>query len=299
MIISRIAGGLGNQLFQYGFGLYLSKKNECEYYLYIDNRYEETSSTQRTFNLNDFQFKIGFASESNIKKLVPYIENINLYRLIRKCKVKYPFLPFNKNHLVESNYYFDERYVENRDTNLFLDGYWQSYKYVDEVRNILIRQFVLNEKFNIESNFFYNKIINSPNSVSIHVRRGDYISNKSNQEKYGTCDMDYYRLAIKRIEALKGEKTVYFIFSDDIDWVKDNFKQLREVVFVSSSNPSVDLKLMSMCNSNIIANSTFSWWGAYLNQNKSKIVIHPKQWLKDENENKKMKLLFPPDWIAI
>ena len=298
MIVSRITGGLGNQLFQYGFGLFLSKKNNCDYYVYVDDRYEKTSSTKREFILADFKFQIALAPEWELKKLIPYISHLNLYRLIRSSKLKWSYLPINRNHLVERNFYFDENYFNIKSKDLFLDGYWQSYKYVDEVRDILIKQFILLDKYKIELNDFYNAIIKSPNSVSIHVRRGDFISNSSYLNYYGVCDIEYYKNAIKYIENIYGKNLIYFIFSDDIDWVKMNFSDLKNVTFISHQNPSIDLKLMSLCNHNIIANSTFSWWGAYLNQNINKIVIRPEKWLKDK-DNMKTKLLFPLDWIAL
>ena len=164
----------------------------------------------------------------------------------------------------------------------FYDGYWQSYQYFDSWRDVILKEFTfpkisMEDKLNFELN---ERLKNEENSVGIHIRRGDYLKNW----KYcGLCGIDYYQKAIAYIlEHIKSPK--FFLFSDDIDWVKENISPLLKgygVTFVNwnhSINSYKDMQLMAMCKNLIIANSSFSWWAAYLNQN-NPIVVAPEKWI--------------------
>lgn len=141
-----------------------------------------------------------------------------------------------------------------------------------------------------------SEMISSINSISIHIRRGDYASSERLQVIYGLCPLNYYYTAINSIsKAVKNPH--FFVFSDDIGWAKQNLKITHPVKFIIGNKALVDLCLMSQCKHHIIANSSFSWWGAWLSTNKNKIVYAPKQWFK------KTKLiphdLIPESWIRI
>ena len=141
--------------------------------------------------------------------------------------------------------------------------------------------------------------IKSTNSISLHIRRGDYVIKKRYQEVYAECTLDYYKRGVEEITK-RYENPTLFIFSDDPDWVKANLKLDYESVYVdinSGEKSYADMRLMSSCNHNVIANSSFSWWGAWLNNNPEKIVIAPEKWFKDDSINQKD--VIPESWIRI
>ena len=127
----------------------------------------------------------------------------------------------------------------------------------------------------------------------MHIRRGDYVSNSKSNSIHGTCSLEYYREAVKIINE-KYKNSIFFVFSDDISWKKENLLIQNAVYIDNKTIPHEDIYLMSLCKYNITANSSFSWWGAWLNQNKNKVVIAPKKWfLKKENE------IASKNWITI
>ena len=292
MIIIKISGGLGNQLFQYAFGRYLSVKFNTEMKFDVQTNYNSLSFTKRSVGLNNFNIHLEQASKDEINKF-KYFENIFLARVERKLVKKMPFL--NKRYLVQNLNKTEYGKADFRN-NCYYDGYWQSEDYFEPIINKLKKEFkssfipVLDDI----NNSHLNEIKNSK-SVSIHIRRGDYISIKSNEAIFCTCSINYYEKAIKYIND-KINNPLFFVFSDDIEWVKNNFKgeQFR-IIANNSHSPELDLFLMSNCKHNIIANSSFSWWGAWLNQNRNKIVISPSFWLKNSHCDS----ITPKDWIKI
>lgn len=288
-MIIKIQGGLGNQLFQYALGYRLSGQKGCE--LKVDIRdYKKRSN--RFFALAEFQVDIKVATKEEIVKIIKFKKNntiFKIYKLIESFKPLY-----KKNYISELSDNFDYEQIGNIKYSAYLDGYWQSYKYFEDISEQIKRIFTLNNPGN--DYLELAKKIQSCNSVSVHIRRGDYVTNK--QDVYYICGQDYYQKAINYIN-VRVDNPVYYIFSDDIGWVKDNLWFNGDVKYVSGKKLTdcEELILMSKCNHNIIANSTFSWWGAWLNTNKEKIVISPKKWFKDETRNKKD--LIPGDWIQI
>ncbi|MBC7981871.1 alpha-1,2-fucosyltransferase, partial [Candidatus Parcubacteria bacterium] len=170
-------------------------------------------------------------------------------------------------------------------------GNYHREKYFIEVKDQVLKQFTLKNPLSQTAQDVLKNI--DTNSVSIHIRRGDYVNNNH----HGSCDLGYYYKALHHIKS-KISSPHFFIFSDDIQWAKDNM-QIGEATFVSNGDiPEVEeLILMSMCSHNIIANSTFSWWAAYLNQNLHKIVIAPKQWTRKETSDT-LEIL-PKTWIQL
>ena len=200
------------------------------------------------------------------------------------------------NILYEKNEFTLDTAVLNK-KSLYLDGYWQTYKYFENIREILLEEFSLKEELNLENRNILNKI-KSRNSISLHIRRGDYITNSHTSNVHGACSIHYYMEAIEYINR-RIDSPVYFIFSDDIQWVKENLEFNNEKVYVDINDGETaycDLELMKNCQHNIIANSTFSWWGAWLNINKEKIVITPKKWM---NIKRDFSGLIPIGWIKI
>ncbi|MEI6304723.1 MAG: alpha-1,2-fucosyltransferase [Candidatus Taylorbacteria bacterium] len=178
-------------------------------------------------------------------------------------------------------------------------GYWQNEKYFKSIENNIKKEFTLINPLRSAAKKFAIEIGSLINSISIHIRRGDYVSDQKTNKYHGTCGPEYYSKAIKYITSKIGSNIHVFVFSDDIEWVKQNMPLKYPVTYVSS--PEIpdyeELILMSQCKHNIIANSTFSWWGAWLNENPDKIVIAPKRWtLKGE---KNFKDICPPSWTRI
>jgi hypothetical protein len=141
-------------------------------------------------------------------------------------------------------------------------------------------------------------LIEESESVSIHVRRGDYVNNPKVNEYHGSLQSDYYLKAIEVINN-KVSDSKFYIFSDDIEWVRDNMFGDLNAVFVKTTSDEEDMYLMSKCKHNIIANSSFSWWGAYLNSNESKLVVAPVQWFKNAEMNEKTLDLVPTNWYRV
>ena len=291
MIIVKIMGGLGNQMFQYATARVLSIKKSTN--LYIDTTFfnvniDNHDITRRSLELSIFNLTLKEVTfyHKYYFKLLFFIQNIFL-KIIR---LKKRFIYFQ-----DTNYVFQNSF-NNLPKNVLLDGYWQSYKYFINFRDIILNDFYINVKFD-KKNTLILKDIMFNNSVSVHIRRGDYIKNSNNLNFHGICDLNYYINSINIIKS-KYHKPKFYFFSDDINWVKNNFTDI-EYVFVSNntgSNSYLDMLLMSNCKHNIIANSSFSWWAAWLNTNPSKFVIAPLKWFNNEIDTSD---LIPSDWIRI
>ena len=259
MIITRMLGGLGNQMFEYAMGLNLARKQKAK--LKINTRAYIRSNWP--YSLNNFSIT---ATRANLLEIL----------IIKKY---YP------------KQYFDESYWLNTDN--WTD--WMGEKSFKEIESVIREEFTLNKVFRKEfenKNHSVIEQINESNSVSIHIRRTDYL------EKQNLCIVlkpEYYTEAINIITQ-KVKNPRYFFFSDDIEWVKSNFTHQENSVFLSNKDYE-DLTLMSLCKHNITANSTFSWWGAWLNKNPDKIVITPSKWFIN-NQNME-KSLIPKTWIKI
>jgi hypothetical protein len=283
MIIIRLKGGLGNQLFQYSAGRQLSIKQNVPLkfdFSFLDA--EPTNYTKRYLELDKFNINIETASEKEIK-------------IIRRQRWRNIFVPT----------WIKERETDCYDKfsragkNCYLDGYFQSEKYFinisEQIRNELIfRDSLLNE------DWAEKKYIKFSNSVSLHFRRSDYVSNLNANQVHGVCSMDYYQKAIRMIVE-KVENPQFFIFSDDIQWVMQNFKTDYPSVFVEKKDENLhsDFQLMSLCKHNIIANSSYSWWAAWLNKNENKIVIAPEKWYANKKKQSKIGNLLPEKWLKL
>lgn len=294
MIINLLKGGLGNQLFQYAAGKSLSIFHKTSHSLDISNYSAQISSNQTPRNLDIFDLKISaeIAGDQDIDRLRP--PNFYLLNLIRSFRNKYIH-----------RYYLDWKpEIFSAGNDLYLDGYFQSEKYFLTCIDDLRKEFSLHQRYIEPIVSIWNKISASPMPVSIHVRRGDYVKNARMRDIYDVCSVNYYSLAITNILNQCPDAT-FFIFSDDVDWVKSSKFFPLHAILVSemktmlgdSLRPSQELFLMSQCQHNIIANSSFSWWGAYLNQNPNKIVIAPKLW--NNSFSLRQPNIVPEKWLRI
>lgn len=285
MIIVNLKGGLGNQMFQYAFGRKLSIAKKFELKLdktgYDRNRY-------RSYGLGIFKLQSDFATDNEIKNLkYPYDLVSKGWRWFKFKILRLQYIGWFP------------KMLDVKDKS-YLDGFWQSYKYFDDIRDTLIKDFSLKIPLE-ETHLEIVEKISSVNSVSLSVRRTDYLL-PANFKMMGVCSENYYQKAIELIES-KVENPNFFIFTDDVDWVKNNIKINHPVTYISElskDKPLTDyqeLILASKCQHNIIANSSFSWWGAWLNTNPDKIVIAPDKWFN--NDSIKIDDIIPPTWTKI
>lgn len=277
MIIIKLLGGLGNQMFQYAAGKSLANKLETSLFLDL-SFYNQIfdKNTERKYELNYFNLKVSKLSNFQ-NKIINWGANKNIF----------------VNKYNEKNINFDKNFFTLKG-NLVLNGYFQSEKYFHNIEKLVRKDFGFRNKINKKAKKLLKKI-KATNSVSLHIRRGDYLTNKAARKTHGVCSTTYYKKAAEKITTMIN-RVVFYVFSDDIDWCRNNLKFINNIVFVENNKNWEDLKLMSICKHNIIANSSFSWWAAWLNKNKKKVVIAPKKWfLKNEV---KIEDRFPRKWIV-
>ncbi|MDR0580024.1 MAG: alpha-1,2-fucosyltransferase [Campylobacteraceae bacterium] len=279
MIISKLIGGLGNQMFQYAIGRAVAHRNSD--ILKLDISGFATYKLHNGYRLNAFNIDEKIADINEIKCLGK--KNRVLRKLAKIGILKKSTFYAEKS---ENETKFDEKVFLYKD--LYLDGYWQNEKYFLDIRDMLIDEFTLKKPVGKNADE-YMSIIKNTNSVSVHVRRGDYLVLN------GFIGIDYYQNTIKFISQ-KVQNPAFFIFSDDIKWCKENLNFIDKPIFIeNTANELEDLELMKNAKHNIIPNSSFSWWAAWLNANKDKIVIAPKIWFKDRDGFDPV----PESWIKI
>jgi hypothetical protein len=207
-----------------------------------------------------------------------------------------PFFPRPWVHAREKHFQFDPQFLIFPD-DVYLDGYWQSDLYFKDIRNILLSELQPIAKPGKENQALLEKM-EEENSVALHIRRGDYLSNPLAAKHHGVCPLHYYQEAIQIIVS-KVQNPHFYVFSDDLEWAKKNLDLQFPVIFVGNNKGDQafqDLRLISNCKHQIIANSSFSWWGAWLNLNPDRIVIAPKKWFLVDKDTS---TLFPSDWLII
>ncbi|MCK4386486.1 MAG: alpha-1,2-fucosyltransferase [Candidatus Pacebacteria bacterium] len=300
MIIIKLNGGLGNQMFQYALGKNLSYIKNTSFKLDI-SQYQKKIDI-RQYGLNNFNISENFATEEEIKKFQKHRPHFS------KLGKIYDFLFSNPNkYIKEKTRNFDSK-ILNSNNNVYLDGFWQSEKYFStqsgsalggkNIKQILRKEFTLKNQTSKSFNILNQKISEfENNSVAIHVRHGDYSRNPKEGERHTALSLEYYKKAIEKIDR-KISNSHFFIFSDDIEWCKQHFDELNNIYFVDKNLPDYEtLIAISKCKHQIIANSSFSWWGAWLNSNPNKIVIAPAQWYNNLKINISDRL--PKNWIRI
>ena len=281
MIITKIKGGLGNQLFQYAVGRAVALHHKVP--LKLDTTIFETYKLHNGYRLDQFAIQAEIAADNEIINLKG--RNNVLFSALRKAG-----LVKRKSYFKEKrSSYFDASVFKNN--SVYLDGYWQNELYFSNIRELLLQELSPNNSMN-DLGFAYLDSIKKSNSVSLHVRRGDYV----NLKNINVLDVDYYMKAAEYIRK-NVEKPTFYIFSDDLEWCKSSLTFLGDCIYVERTQTEMDdLKLMSFCQHNIIANSSFSWWGAWLNQNPNKTVIAPKDWLLNDPGSSNVIL---SDWVKL
>ncbi len=240
-----------------------------------------------------FNVSVEIASVSDLKLILGWQKNRLMRRIFRRPQLK-QFR--HRNYVVEPYFnYWDG--INQLKGNIYLEGYWQSEKYFMGFSDEIRANFTFKLPLSIKNNEISTHI-SQVNAVSLHVRRGDYANSPKTTATHGLCSLDYYRAAIDYVTAHVIQPH-FFVFSDDIAWVKANLNIDSSVFFIDHNTNQEsynDMRLMSLCKHNIIANSSFSWWGAWLNQNTEKIVIAPKQWFSKPTDASD---LIPAGWIRL
>ena len=292
MIVVKLMGGLGNQMFQYAAGRSLAQRTGSKLFMdlsWFDIAY--TTDTIREYELDCFGLPNSFKSVNSltlIEKFEPTLKS-RLYKVTKGLRKPYAI------HFIEKDQTYNKAF-ESLEGNVYLDGWWQSQKYFKDIRSQLLKDFT-NKKDPQGQNVDWLKSIQSSNSISLHVRRGDYANNKNTKSYHGLIGLDYYKAASSKI-AKKVKDPHFFVFSDEPEWCKKNLKLDFPTTYISGNKDgSEDLRLMKNCKHNIIANSSFSWWGAWLNRHPDKMVIAPKRWFSDPKANATD--IVPAEWVRL
>jgi len=293
MIIVRLVGGMANQMFPYATGRHLAHRLGTDLKLDISGfRVYETRKdiAFRRYSLNGFNIVEHFASPEEIKALTVRQKNL-LEKFFRK-KAGHP-----KSYIKEKQRHFDPSILDLKG-DLYLDGNWASPKYFENIESMIKNDFTFRTP-PCGKNIDLINIIQKTNAVSIHVRRGDYAWNAKVNSYHGLCSLEYYQRAVKHV-AERITSPHFFIFSDDPDWIRDNMHWDWPTIIIDHNGPlqeHEDLRLMSLCRHNIIANSGFSWWAAWLNKNPAKMVIAPEKWVAVAKHD--TSTLVPQNWIRM
>ncbi|NOS97698.1 MAG: alpha-1,2-fucosyltransferase [Methylotenera sp.] len=278
MTITNIIGGLGNQMFQYAAGKALSLEHGTR--LRLDITGFETYGLHQGFELQRvFNCTTEIASVGDIQNVLGWQSS----PLVKRVMAKPRLAAFrSKAFVVEPHFHYWPE-INSLQNDCYLLGYWQSEQYFAHIAHKIREDFTFKQPMS-KKNTEFAKQINLVNAVSLHVRRGDYANNPKTTATHGLCSLEYYQKAIECIAGLV-QQPYFYIFSDDIAWVKCNINMdfPHEYIDYNHGTESYnDMRLMSICKHNIIANSSFSWWGAWLNSNIEKIVIAPKHWFARE-----------------
>lgn len=291
MRIVKFKGGLGNQMFQYAYAKLVEKRTDDTVKLDYSAYENLDGDMVRKPRIMRFQLTLPAADKEDIAKICKLQHKGNSLSFWYKVKI---FLEskLNKNYAFEPNRaYIDPAGLQNK---LYFDGYWQSWRYVDEVREVLKQDFVPAQPLSEKTQGFQKKM-QSENAVFVGVRKGDYTAEI---EHYGSFDSSYYQKAMTLIEQTV-ENPVYYVFSNDVQWCKDNMDWGGRTVCYREPEDQTDdfeeLMLMASCSHAIIVNSTYHWWGATMIENPDKIICCPDTWFFDGAPID----IIPADWNRI
>lgn len=271
MTLLWLTGGIGNQFFQYAAGRSYSIKAKSSLRFDVNNfKYDH-----RVFMLDKFNTKGQVANKLELN--IFHGRLINLYKKFPRFRNWLPGILQEDQTVYNTGFDLPKKFT-------YLMGYWQWNKYIEDVKPLMIKELVLKDDYKTPQYYRFLNYITKCNSVSIHIRRGDYVSETFNFNFFGTLSNDYYEQAIKTVRQFV-LNPVFFIFSDDIDWVKKNISVPAGSIYVSEKfddQPYLEFELMKECKNNIIANSTFSWWAAYLNSNEKKVIVIPRKFYNNQ-----------------
>ena len=342
MVIVRLMGGLGNQMFQYAaarrvshvrnvplkldlshFGHIPAGDTPWQYVLSVFAIREEFATPEdirsltwgranrftkmllgiierrlppdRRYGLGFFSIREEIASPGDIRDLKWGGTN-RILRMLRS-RIEQGLPPGRRTWIRERHFQFDPEILDIAG-HVYLDGFWQSEKYFSDIQDILRREFTVRGVPDPLTSEMCRQA-SSGESVSVHIRRGDYVSNPVTSRFHGTCPPDYYERAVSHI-ARRASPLHFFIFSDDPAWARKNLTLDHPATYVEHNGPDKgheDLRIMTHCKHHIIANSSFSWWGAWLSNTPGKIVVAPRKWFADEKI--RTEDLVPDPWVRL
>jgi hypothetical protein len=292
-IYSYLQGGLGNQMFQYAIARALSERYQTAFIL---NRSwfgtPQGNATPRELQLNLL----------NIQD-IQFIDEIFPKKLGKIARILQPFLPTQSLVIYQRNAFdfdptlFKLKNVSTRD--LYISGYWQAFPYIDAIREQLKEEFKTRSAI-ADSYQDYLQKIHTSESVMVHIRRGDYVHSPAAAQYHGTLPIHYYQTAIQDLLAVKPNAHL-FIFSDDLMWAKEALGASAQKTYIehtsSADAAAQELQLMFACKHHIIANSSLSWWGAWLKQEKNGLVLAPNRWINDQHLD--LSNLLPAEWKKV
>lgn len=279
-----LMGGVGNQLFQYAAGRALSKFHNVELKYYFEDGYGLASRSEKISKFN---------IEGDLLKRDEALDYFPKRGITRRL-LKYMDLPYDGKMYRESSDFTFDPHVFELPKNVLLYGCWQSPRYFESIGTELRKELEIKNPSNSYLRAVEHvRLLENP--VSIHIRRGDYLNKASG---FFSLPIEFYHRADQYMVSNVGVYTPV-IFSDDVVWVKDHFSFLDSPFFVSDLQLQdfEELVLMSKCNHHIIANSSFSWWGAWLNPGHAKTVVAPRKWMN--NENVSTNELIPNEWARL
>ena len=300
MIVTKLSGGMGNQMFQYSVGRALAIKHNTSLHLYLDNLLDRDPKLKHTFR--DYDLDIFNTEESFIgREALPifYRHYFNSKSRFFMRGLRFVIRKFIGGKWVGRHLDFGPVPLSNEGEDLYLEGFWFNEKYFSDIIDILRKDFTLKKApdMNIKNLI---EVIKKENSLCIHVRRGDYVGNKD----FENVTNDYYYKALAYLDTKVKIDRIY-VFSDDIAWCKENMNFDTPAMFVGSEYSGEKAgghhTLMQSCKYFIIPNSTFSWWAAWLAPYKDKIVIAPKSWHPESSKHKDndKDSIVPVSWIKI
>jgi hypothetical protein len=297
LVIVRLIGGLGNQMFQYATGRSVALRCGATLKLDVTGFAAVGAETERRYELDSFPIHGSAASEADLagfgRNGKPRSRRLD--RVLRLLRISRPddAWPVYR----ESQFQFDPAVPELL-APVYLDGFWQSERYFSAIAGVLREELSAKAPLDPENKALAVGI-DAVNAVSLHVRRGDYVSDPATNRFHGICSPDYYQRAVDYIAARAGVPHL-FVFSDDQQWTRGNLHFGVPMTFVGANPPDCgyrDMQLMARCRHHIIANSSFSWWGAWLNPSREKIVVAPRQWFGAcDNDTRD---LIPPNWVRL
>jgi hypothetical protein len=277
MIIARLYGGLGNQMFQYAAARRLQLLRAAE--LRLDLGWFDTRAAQRPsrpYALGHLTLDATPASTTDIAAVTAAPARWPAVRLLLDSS-----RPHGRKRLrcERTPYRYEPDFTDTPDP-VYLDGYWQNESYFIAIADILRNEFRVRSPVSPASMRIADTM-SAVTAVSVHVRRGDYARQAHTHQHHGLCPIEYYTAACSRIETVVRDPH-YFVFSDESDWARDNLSFIKPVTFVScndSDHQYEDLHLMTLCRHHVVANSSFSWWGAWLAERPGQVVIAPRSWV--------------------
>ncbi len=285
-IIARLAGGLGNQLFQYAAARAVALRNDTD--LVLDAR-GFVPRKPFTYDLGHFAISGRVGGEDELPPGRNKPLRYGLWRAFGRSPrfVRENGLGFNPS-------------IANLGPDVYLHGYFQSERYFADVTSTIRKELAIVTEPDAENQRWLEEIDGAGNAVSLHVRRGDYVASAGGQNVYGTCDAAYYARAFAHVRERTGGDATLFVFSDDPDWAEQNLAFDAPMRFARHNGRATayeDLRLMAACRHHIIANSTFSWWGAWLDPSRDKVVAAPAHWFADSRLNNPD--IYPDEWTRI